>query len=321
MSQSRNSTSRKIGKPSSFTDISSKNNSIAKTLIEYDIDETLEIKEEILEVPETITGQNDYETYDSVPCAADISAFALIRDDDISLTKCKLRSAKKQEIQGLKHQTKYKCEQCERFYTQEESLTLHKKFECSVAPLFKCELCEKLFKQKAYLNLHVDLVHTKTYLQTLRTRHNCDKCPRNYRFISGLNQHKHLEHASAKSQFNCEFCEYKSNRKVLLLTHIASHHSQALKSRYNCDKCSRTFVTLYGLNQHKHSEHAIIKLIFVCDLCGYKSNEKANLIKHMSARHMQISNSRHKCEKCYRSYASSYGLYKHKRLEHAKIKP
>ncbi|XP_033207317.1 putative zinc finger protein 730 [Belonocnema kinseyi] len=112
-----------------------------------------------------------------------------MRDDDILATKYKPRSAKKQEIQKLKQESKYTCEKCARCYTQEESLTRHKKLECNVVPLFKCEFCEKLFERKIYLNVHVVLVHTKPHMQTSISKHNCGKCSRSYRSLSALYRH------------------------------------------------------------------------------------------------------------------------------------
>ncbi|XP_033231756.1 uncharacterized protein LOC117182760 [Belonocnema kinseyi] len=75
-SKSKKSTQRKDGGPYSGTTsrISSGNKSCAKSLFEYNFDETLEIKQEVLEDPETeeVTNEKCDTKYESIVCTVDI---------------------------------------------------------------------------------------------------------------------------------------------------------------------------------------------------------------------------------------------------------
>ncbi|XP_033209549.1 zinc finger protein 711-like isoform X2 [Belonocnema kinseyi] len=120
-----------------------------------------------------------------------------------------------------------------------------------------------------------------------------------------------------KKQFICDYCEHKSNRKCDLLNHITSRHLPASNFRHKCDKCSRDYKWLKHLNQHKHEDHAAVKIQFICDYCEHKSSRKRNLLRHITLGHLLASKFRHKCDKCPRSYKWPQGLTQHKRLVHS----
>ncbi|XP_033231830.1 zinc finger protein 99-like [Belonocnema kinseyi] len=375
-SESTKSTQREDDGASFFTDISSGNKSDAKTLIEYEIDETLEIKEEIIQDMETITSNQHDPAYESKLCTVDVS------NNEILDVKCEPWTPEKHEIPESKQEIKYSCKKCGKTYSQNKPLKSHQKFECSIKPQFKCELCDKQFKQKQHMNVHVDHVHQKSnskksvlihkcdkcprsytrihalslpkrfkhaetipqficdlcgyesntkgilvrhmtacHSQSSKTRHKCDKCMRTYKWLTGLTRHKILVHAVDKPEFNCDFCEYKSNAKYNLVRHVTSCHSQASKSSYKCKECARTYNWPTHLARHIRLVHATVKPNFFCDFCGYKFNRKCTLVKHMTSRHSQISKSMYTCDKCSRSYRSLGGFYEHIRLKHAAVVP
>ena len=54
-----------------------------------------------------------------------------------------------------------------------------------------------------------------------------------------------------------------------------------------CDVCSALFVSQQSLKEHKESIHEGIK--YHGDQCEYKTNNRGNLIKHVTAVHEGIS--------------------------------
>ncbi|XP_033231789.1 zinc finger protein 468-like [Belonocnema kinseyi] len=194
MSEPKNSIGKRDGGLYFFVKnhISSGTSSNANYLIEYDNDETLEIKEEIIED---------------------------IKEDNTFAAK-----NKEQRIEEPKLVKKYKCEKCARCYTHEGNLKKHKKYECNVRPQFNCKFCDKKFTRMFGLRRHVGFIHVKKDVRTPQSRHNCDKCSRTYRFLSGLNRHQNLEHAVLKPEFTCYICDYKTKRKDYLSGHITSKH-------------------------------------------------------------------------------------------------
>ncbi|XP_033208888.1 zinc finger protein 540-like [Belonocnema kinseyi] len=191
----------------------------AKTFIQYDIDETLEIKEEFIQDPETITVHEGNKSNKSAFCTI------YIKEDDTLKAKPKLQITKKQEFHKSEQEMKYTCKKCARAYKHKQTLTFHQKFECGVMPQFSCKLCGKLFKRKYDMNAHVHRMHHKSDSIKSVLVHNCDQCSQSYTCPISLNQHKRLKHAVVKPKFICDFCGYKTNRKAILVKHVAARHS------------------------------------------------------------------------------------------------
>ncbi|XP_033231868.1 zinc finger protein 845-like [Belonocnema kinseyi] len=205
------------------TDISSRNYSDDKPLIEYNNDETWKIKDEGIQdrgtSSEKVMNESNDKKFEFILCTADV------RLDD-NLANIKPQRQRKPKIPEAKQelQKKYTCEKCARSYAQKHNLTAHEKYECNVIPRFKCKFCQKRFKRKNHLCSHVDSVHLKTDLQTSKTRHNCDKCSRSYSWLKDLNRHKRSVHEENELKVVCDYCGYKTSRKGVLTEHISSLH-------------------------------------------------------------------------------------------------
>ncbi|XP_033210147.1 zinc finger and SCAN domain containing protein 4D-like [Belonocnema kinseyi] len=246
------------------TEIPSDNNSGADilTTIEYNNDESLDIKEEIIQDQGTVTGQKSDEKYQKKLCAVNTTGEA-----DIFADKNDVISKTKQKIQDLKPKRIFKCPKCARTYKWRENLRRHKKFECDVMPQFTCTFCSKRFKRKSHMIIHINQMHLKTNPKTIEMNYNCDNCPRSYSSIVSLRRHKRLEHAEVKPQFTCDICGHITNSKSDLSRHIISRHVERVRQkrnsepsvRHQCDKCSLSYTLIKSLNVHKRHKHAEIK--------------------------------------------------------------
>ncbi|XP_033207784.1 zinc finger protein 253-like [Belonocnema kinseyi] len=182
---------------STKTDISSDNNSDAKNLaclIKYEVEETLDIKQENVEDPEPneVKGRKRNKQYEFKFCAVDV------KEDHMLAVNKEFWSPKKNKIQDLLPEKKYKCEKCARCYSKKGHLTRHKKFECDVKPQFTCKFCGKSFRHKRNIIRHVDVLHNRKNVQTTRKSYNCDECSRSYNWPSDLCRHKRVEHSAIK---------------------------------------------------------------------------------------------------------------------------
>ncbi|XP_033231805.1 zinc finger protein 816-like [Belonocnema kinseyi] len=218
--KSKKSTGRQNGGPYACTTThsSSGNKSTTKTLIEYDMDESLDIKKEIIQDPEKTTSEKRNKTYESK------ISNVYIRKGEILDIKHILQTRKEQEIQESKQEKKYRCEKCARTYKNKSYLSFHQKFECGLLPQFSCKFCNKKFKRKFVRNDHVDRVHHKASSKKSAMRHYCDLCTRSYKWSKNLCRHKRIDHAAVQPQFNCDVCDYKAKRKYYLTRHIISKH-------------------------------------------------------------------------------------------------
>ncbi|XP_033207782.1 zinc finger protein 320-like [Belonocnema kinseyi] len=195
---------------------SSGNKSAVKTLIEYDVDETLDIKEEVIEDEEIALERfnRKYESKFPIVCK---------REDDV-VDAAKLRTQKKQKLPKSNPEKKYECEKCARMYKHKHSLTSHQRFNCNVMPQFGCQFCNKRFKHKHHLNRHIIIAHEKKDSKESVLWHKCDICLRIYRSLGGLNTHKRAEHAAVKRQFICHYCSIIMIQKCHLSKHISTVH-------------------------------------------------------------------------------------------------
>ncbi|XP_033210166.1 zinc finger protein 585B-like [Belonocnema kinseyi] len=203
------------------TEILPANNSETKTLtcvVEYDIDDTLEIKEEIIQEKETVNMPKCDKRYKSKLRTTEKRDYILVDKKLLNQKKQKTRKAK----QNLEN--KYVCEKCAKSYKWRDSLVRHKKLECNVIPQFICKFCSKQFTQKGSMNIHINDMHLCKYLKSSKKKHICDKCFRSYTAISALYRHQRLEHAAVKPQFNCDCCGFKTKEKCSLSKHIISRH-------------------------------------------------------------------------------------------------
>ncbi|XP_033231767.1 zinc finger protein 681-like [Belonocnema kinseyi] len=209
----------KYGTKVCATEISFHNPSEAITSTKYDVDETLDIKDEIIKDVETkeVTGQRFNKKYESEVRSVDLG-------EDSLAGNMKQLSQKQQEMKNLETEIKYKCKKCARSYKDNRHLTFHRKYECDVTRQFTCNFCGKLFKRKAHMNAHVDMVHLKSNSKRTKAKYTCNYCTRSYKYLRSLNRHKREVHAGIKRQFICDYCGHIASQKNNLGTHINSRH-------------------------------------------------------------------------------------------------
>ncbi|XP_033209230.1 zinc finger protein 502-like [Belonocnema kinseyi] len=152
-------------------------------------------------------------------------------------------------------------------------------------------------------------------------KYKCKKCTRIYKNKSYLNYHEKYE-CGVMPQFTCKFCGHLFKRNSHMNEHIDQVHQNTSSTKsvllmHKCDICPRSYIWRTHLSRHKRLVHAAVKPQFICDCCGYKSDQKSNLAKHMTTVHSQISRTRHGCDQCLRSYTCLRGLNRHKRVHHA----
>ncbi|XP_033208432.1 zinc finger protein 81-like [Belonocnema kinseyi] len=130
----------------------------------------------------------------------------------------------------------------------------------------------------------------------LEKNYTCEKCARSYKNKPHLNRHQKFE-CGVLPQFICTFCDKRFKRNLHLQQHIVRVHNKtnirASQTKYNCDKCSRSYSSSDALTFHIRLEHTAVKPQFICDICGYKTKRKPSLSRHISSIHLGCTRSRH----------------------------
>ena len=66
-----------------------------------------------------------------------------------------------------------------------------------------------------------------------------------------------------------------------------------VNSKYDCDKCDRTYSNLGNLSKHKRSAHEGVK--YACDQCDYQATQQCSLNTHIESIHEGL---RYACPQC-----------------------
>ena len=111
---------------------------------------------------------------------------------------------------------------------------------------FKCNFCDKVFSQKQSLNGHIDSIHigNKTF--------KCSVCDAS--FSQKQNLSRHIESVyEGKRPFKCNDCDKAFSLKTDVDRHIKSVHEG--NKPFKCNDCSKAFSRKAHLNGHIESVH------------------------------------------------------------------
>lgn len=98
-----------------------------------------------------------------------------------------------------------------------------------------------------------------------------------------------------RPHFVCNFCDYTSHRRYLLLRHMKSHSEDR---PHKCSVCERGFKTMASLQNHVNMHNGIKP--HVCKYCNSPFTTSGELVRHVRYRHTHEKP--HKCSEC--DYAS-----------------
>ena len=85
------------------------------------------------------------------------------------------------------------------------------------------------------------------------------------------------------SRFQCDQCDYKSDDRDLLETHIKFTHELPLP--YKCSKCDISFNIKSDLDEHMKL-HTEVFETHTCNLCAFKASSEADLDNHKREKHI-----------------------------------
>ena len=141
--------------------------------------------------------------------------------------------------------------------------------------------------EKDYLEEHVQAFHQERY-----------SCPTCLEVFSQKNElEEHLKTGHEVVTFICDHCEFKTEKKGLLRTHMKTQHKndeiESHRDIYTCYECEKIFSNKRNLMVHIQSIHELIK--HPCGQCDYEATQKYDLLKHIKSKHEEV---KYACEKC-----------------------
>ena len=129
---------------------------------------------------------------------------------------------------------KYKCDRCNKSYTQRGHLNVHIK-SVHLKVKFNCEFCDYQSTTKSSLKKHINTVHLK--LKPFQ----CDECDQSFGRSGHLK--RHIDAVHKKIRFRCSFdgCDKSFLSKSNFSKHLKLHEGQMNL----CDQCGKTLTGLF----------------------------------------------------------------------------
>ncbi|XP_071440492.1 zinc finger protein OZF-like [Hetaerina americana] len=168
----------------------------------------------------------------------------------------------------------------------------------------RCNICLEVFECKKNLVRHLQLVHT------LKKKHQCQQCSRNFHNPKELRNH--MPTHTGEWPFKCSICLKGFAQKKDLQRHILTHTGE---KPHKCVICSKAFSLKGNLRQHilTHSDERRHK----CAICSKAFTSNGHLKEHMLT---HTGDRLFKCMICQKAFTQNSNLKIHM-LTHTSEKP
>ena len=180
----------------------------------------------------------------------------------LNVCKNKLAREKHESVVHLKEPQKFKCNQCDKTYSNSNALRYHMSKLHQVFEKPSCDVCGSQFYSSATLIKHKQKVHQEILKEA---SYKCDDCGKAFSYLSALKRHEKEQHFGPKFNvdyhegyktiaiFECDQCDLKFKRSSDLKRHIQTAH---LRKKFMCGLCEKSYSRKDALSRHVKSDHA-----------------------------------------------------------------
>jgi KRAB domain-containing zinc finger protein len=167
----------------------------------------------------------------------------------------------------------FKCELCPYESGFESNLKRHKEVHSKKKEdetKHKCGMCKKEFKLKHQLKQHMK-IHLKIQINEATDSFICTYCSKSFSRKDNMNRHIKSEHIDKRIESTVGFGIFKNDtQQDLTRTDI-----------FQCQKCDYKSNRSYNLTQHMKRSHLDKNETLKCDLCQYSTSHRGHLNRHM----------------------------------------
>ncbi|KAG6446618.1 hypothetical protein O3G_MSEX004548 [Manduca sexta] len=235
----------------------------------------------------------------------------------------------------------YRCEVCKQRMDTEEKLANHKKYH---EVRYKCSECGLMRSGRLTIRDHYTAYHCHGYYQ-----YNCPHCPKSFKRQVSMRKHICYSHKN-KERVICAYCNKSYASKEVLKAHMMRRHPKkvsagekckrcvcaecglafaspsqlrshgrkhSLSRDYYCVECDKSFKSDSTLKQHLKTASPHINYIDLplpCTHCNKRFAIRRDLERHTNRVHLNLRP--YKCDRCDKSYVTSWCLTEHKRIIH-----
>ena len=191
---------------------------------------------------------------------------------------------------------------------------------------FSCVICEKTYSSLTALKYHCKVENHKypdpekyKMFRSQNVPESFSQCEVCGRWVGRMEHHMNTHHSENSRLFECERCDYKTNRRDNFKRHQHDMHKmidrnfksidETFKGRqpeWHCFDCKIVLTTELEIENHILSKHC---KDLKCNICDKTYKKHQHLIQHIRSIHENPQ--RHECSKCGKSYAHKRTLTKH----------
>ncbi|KAJ2942261.1 hypothetical protein O0L34_g15808 [Tuta absoluta] len=166
---------------------------------------------------------------------------------------------------------------------------------------YKCEKCATRIPEKKVE--HHARRHTK---YTDKIHYICEYCTLPFRRKVLLTSHINTHHRYIRC---CNACGYKCISKAQIYKHVRKEHTAP--RAVQCLECKAKFRSTTDFYKHYRKEHLVSCSMFICDYCNKKCKGRRTMEKHIFNNHTT-----HACPECPLTFISPSRLKQHYDLKH-----
>ena len=206
-----------------------------------------------------------------------------------------------------------KCDECDYICATAPMLNKHVRLNHTNQTRSVCDTCGKSFISPETLENHKKSVHGQFTITSKDIVKSCEKC--NEEFSQSDIFESHLRSCLNEfKDFQCKFCDSKWASHLSLEMHCAIEHQKIIKV---CDICGWMTQQRGSITKHKKTHQEIKD--FVCDLCAKSFIKKVNFEAHLFRDH-GIGEQKFKCETCGQTFFKESVMKHHIEAKHVKSK-
>ena len=210
----------------------------------------------------------------------------------------------------------YRCDVCKADFFTRRQLRSHlctdpssPNVHMSAAEEVQCDICTETFSTDLGMRRH-------------RRTHNvqdkkCDVCEDTFTSKKSLHKHKMQQHSkqpdSKSYKFKCNVCQRAFTCNSNMQRHIRQVHKV---KAVQCDICTETFSSAFGMRQHRRTHNLHDKK---CGVCGQSFTTKKDLKEHKMQQHFKQpdpNSYKFKCDVCQRAFTFKCNMRRHIREVH-----